>query len=271
MKRFKGWEYYEHIENEIISNEIYILLSLFGSENRYLIALEKFWFEKRDLAEFRTYIEDAFEKIEVEKKEEVDRDSLSCLLRLMAICDTFTDYSCIYDLTRELYEDTGETPVSPLTVYDYSFKQFIESVLQGFYTELSEITPPLKYKTLVEKIINEANILYETKEFNKLITKSYEINDLISDLLDLLEDDSDGERQFQEQAEVVLYNFAIYYSTKFYFGLLLRERIIYEEEKLKGITIENYKPLMDEDDLRLSEMKSMNEDSKEIFYKTLKN
>ncbi|QGS51639.1 hypothetical protein [Spiroplasma tabanidicola] len=269
--KYKEWEYYSHIPKDIISNEVYMLLSLFGSENRYLKLLEKRWFEKRDMIDFRDYMENAFEETEVTEKQEVDRDSLSCLLRLMAICDTFSDYEYIYDVSKKIYEDP-DIKDKDQRLYDYAFVELIVTLYDALVNEFKDLTIMTKYKPITEELINEIVKLSELLDDSKLVVKkTYLINDLISDLLDLLEDDSENKNEFEHSEEVVLYNFAIYYSTKFYFALLLREKIIAEEEKITNTIIEENKPLMEEDGMRMSETIMLNEDAKEIFYKTLKN
>ncbi|AOG60135.1 hypothetical protein SHELI_v1c01800 [Spiroplasma helicoides] len=268
--QIKEWEYYSHIPKDMISNEVYMLLSIFGAENKYLKLLEKRWFEKRDLEDFRQYMEEAFEQCEISNKTEVNRDSLSCLLRLMAICDTFSDYEYIYDVSSEIYL-SNKSKHNELRLYDYAFKQLINSTSYALLKEIAEINIISKYKSLKNEVVQEADKIVQNENLKSVIPMTYSLNDLLSDLLDLLEDDSDNQREFEVADEVFLYNFAIYYSTKFYFTLLLREKIILEEERINKITIEEYKPLIEEDDMRKSETIMLNDDSKEIFYKTLKN
>ncbi|QBQ07412.1 hypothetical protein SGLAD_v1c02130 [Spiroplasma gladiatoris] len=269
--KHKGWEYYSHIPRDIISNEVYMLLSLFGSENKYLKLLEKRWFEKKDTTDFREYMEIAFEQTEVSEKKEVDRDSLSCLLRLMAICDTFSDYEYIYDMSKKIYDDP-KIQDKDLRLYDYSFIELVVTIYDALVNEFNDLTVIAKYKPITKEIIDEVVKLSSfINDSKKVIQKTYLINDLISDLLDLLEDDSENKYEFEHSEEVILYNFAIYYSTKFYFALLLREKIIAEEEKITRTIIEENKPLIEEDGMRMSETVMLNEEAKEIFYKTLKN
>ncbi|QEH61519.1 hypothetical protein SCHIN_v1c03220 [Spiroplasma chinense] len=269
--KFKSWDHYGQIANEIITNEVFVLLSLFGQDNNYLKAIEKRWFDKRDLNDFRFYIEDAFDEIEVKKKPEVDRDSLSCLLRLMAICDTVVEYESLYDISKSYYDDISPKVVLDLRLYDYAFKQYLEGQSSSFLTECKEFQVNIRYKNVMEEIVYALNKLIESKDFNYIKRKAYEVNDLISEILDLLEDNSNSTSEYFEENEVVLYNFAIYYSTRFYFGLLLREKIITEEERVTNSIIEENKPLIEEDEMRISETKMMNEGSDEAFYKTLKN
>ncbi len=268
---YREWEYYSFIPYETINKEVFILLSLFGEDNKFLQAIQKNWFKYKDVAMFRNYIETAFEQIEVENKAEVDRDSLSCLLRMMSICDTFTDYEYIYGITRDYYIETKKNQQKELRLFDYSFKQYFDLLIKGFKEELKDIKVPSRYVTKTGEISRTMEGIKGIKDFKKVIKENYKINDLISDLLDDLEDDSDGNSEFESDHEVVLYNFAIYYSTKFYFGLLLREKIILVEEKNTNCIIEEYKPLIEEDDMRLTETQMLTDQSLEIFYKTLKN
>ncbi|AGR41879.1 hypothetical protein [Spiroplasma diminutum] len=267
----KEYEEFTFIQNDLISKEMFILYSIFGEESKFLQVIQQEWFETKEVEKFRDFIEIKFDEIEIKKKNQVDRDSLSCLLRMMSICDCFFEYEYIYDSARTLFINSNKETMSNLKVYDYAFKEFIESNYISFLEELKSLTISTKYNQIVNDIKKTINRVSEISEFSLIVKETYKINDLMSDLLDILEDDEDNSFEFSTDEEVVLYNFSIYHSTKIYFSLLLRENIILEEERISGKVIESYKPLIEEEDLRMSETKMISDQSKEIFYKTLKN
>ncbi|AGR40886.1 hypothetical protein [Spiroplasma taiwanense] len=267
----KEYENYSFMPYEMISKEIFILYSLFGDENKYLQSIQQDWFSKKDIHEFRKFIEESFEKNEIQAKTEVNRDSLSCLLRMMAMCDAFTDFEEIYNISYNLFVEKNKELLENLKLYDYAFKKYFDFLLGIFKEELEETLIPVKYKIVVEDIQKSILRLEELNEFNFIIKENYRLNDLISDLLDLLEETNDEVQEFETDNEVILYNFSIYYSTKFYFTLLFREKILLQIEKETNVIIENNKPLIEEEEMRLSETTLSSEQSKEIFYKILKN
>ncbi|WP_338985367.1 hypothetical protein [Spiroplasma endosymbiont of Diplazon laetatorius] len=267
----KEYEDYSFIQNDLISKEMFILYSIFGEESKFLKAIQQEWFESKDIEKFREFIEYKFEEIEIKQKPQVDRDSLSCLLRMMSICDSFYEYEFIYESTRVLFLDSKKETINNLKPYEYAFKEFIDLNYNSFIEELETLTISNKYLAIVNDIKKTINRIFEINDFGLVVKETYKVNDLMSDLLDILEDDEDNTFEFGTDAEVILYNFAIYHSTKIYFSLLLREYIILEEERIQGTVIEEFKPLIEEEELRMSETKIISDQSKEIFYKTLKN
>ncbi|AKX34524.1 hypothetical protein SLITO_v1c09130 [Spiroplasma litorale] len=267
----RDYDNYSFLPYEIINREILILFSLFGKDNKYLNDLQTEWFEKKDLDTFREYIETSFEKNEIHDDRVVNRDSLSCLLRLMAMCDCFYDYQSVYDSAFKFFMETKKQTMDHLHIYDFAFKEFAFSLLKGFEEAFVKIKIIKKYEVIIQEITNCLYKLKEDIQFNILIEEFYRLNDLISDLLDILEDDETDNTEFESDNEVILYNFAIYYSTKFYFSLLFRELIIQQEEKLTKKIIMQEKPLIMEEELRISETKMVSDLPEDIFYKTLKN
>ncbi|AUM62424.1 hypothetical protein [Spiroplasma monobiae] len=270
----KEWEYYSFIQKDLISKEVYMLFSTFGEDNKYLQTIQKQWFESKDIEEFRDQIEEKFEEIEVKVKPQVDRDNLSCLLRMMAICDTFFEYEYLYEASRETFLNSNKEKINSLNVYDYAFDDNLTFSLRSFIEDLEEINLPKKYSTVIEDIKKSISRVSELGDYNLRVKEAYKINDLMSDLLDVLEDFEDFEdnsTEFGTIDEVILYNFAIYQSTKMHFLILLREYIILEEEKSNNIILQKSKPLINEEELRLSETKVLSDKINEIYYKTLKN
>ncbi|AUB31236.1 hypothetical protein [Spiroplasma floricola] len=267
----KEYEEYTFIQNDLISKEMFILYSIFGENSKFLKAIQQEWFETKNIEKFREYIEYKFEEIEIKQKPQVDRDSLSCLLRMMSICDCFYEYEFIYDSTRTLFLESKKEMIDSLKTYEFAFKEFIDLNYNGFIEELDTLEIAKKYSPIVKDIRKVIHRISEINEYSLIIKETYKVNDLLSDLLDILEDDEDNSFEFGSDSEVILYNFAIYHSTKIYFSLLLREYIILEEERIENVVIEESKPLIQEEELRLAETKIISDQSKEIFYKTLKN
>ncbi|ASP28635.1 hypothetical protein SCORR_v1c08630 [Spiroplasma corruscae] len=267
----RDYDNYSFLPYEIINREILILFSLFGKENKYLNDIQNEWFEKKDLDSFRDFIEISFEKNEIQEDKIVNRDSLSCLLRLMAMCDCFYDYQSMYDATFKFFVDSKIQTMDQLQVYDFAFKEFAISLLKGFEEAFNKIRILKKYEVIIDEIGSALRQLKENVQFHIMIDEFYRLNDLISDLLDILEENDDGNSEFESDNEVILYNFAIYYSTKFYFSLLFRELIIQQEEKLTKKVIMHEKPLIMEEELRVNETKLVSDLPEDIFYRTLKN
>ncbi|QHX36423.1 hypothetical protein [Spiroplasma sp. BIUS-1] len=267
----KEYEEYSFIQNDLISKEMFILYSIFGEDSKFLKSIQNQWFENKDVEKFREYIEFKFDEIEVKQKPQVDRDSLSCLLRMMSICDCFYEYEFLYESTKELFIESKRETISNLKTYEYAFNEFFDLNHKAFLEELDTLRISPKYAQIVKDIKTTINRISEIDEYRLKLRESYKVNDLMSDLLDILEDDDDNSFEFGSDEEVILYNFSIYHSTKMYFSLLLREYIILEEERINDTTIDEFKPLIDEEELRMSETKMISDQSKEIFYKTLKN
>ncbi|WP_339021236.1 hypothetical protein [Spiroplasma endosymbiont of Atherix ibis] len=267
----KEYEEYTFIQNDLISKEMFILYSIFGEDSKFLKTIQQEWFETKDIEKFREYIEYKFEEIEIKQKPQVDRDSLSCLLRIMSICDCFYEYEFIYNSTRTLFLESKKEFMKNLKPYEYAFKEFIDLNYKGFIEELDSLEVTKKYFSIIKDIKKIIHRISEINEFSLIIKETYKVNDLLNDLLDILEEDEDNSFEFGSDSEVILYNFAIYHLTKVYFSLLLREYIILEEERIENIIIEEFKPLIEEEEFRLAETKIISDQSKEIFYKTLKN
>ncbi|AKU80190.1 hypothetical protein [Spiroplasma turonicum] len=267
----RDYDYYSFLPYNIINKEIIVLFSMFGQDNKYLKQVEYEWFGKKDLDSFREFIENSFDKTEVDKDKIVNRDSLSCLLRLMSMCDCFFDYQNMYDITRTLFIETNKQKIDNLEVYDYAFKEFAFSFLKDFDDEFNKLMVSPKYILVIKEIGDSLEKIKNNERFSCLIQEFYKLNDLISDLLDILELTEDDKSEFETKEEVVLYNFAIYYSTKFYFSLLFRELIIQQEEKLTNTIIMIEKPLVIEDELRFKESKLVSDLPEDLFYRALKN
>ncbi len=267
----KEYEEYSFIQSDLISKEIFILYSVFGEESKFLKVIQQEWFETKDIEKFRDFIEIKFEEIEVKQKNQVDRDSLSCLLRMISICDNFFEYEYLYDSSRILFLESKKEVMNNLKIYDYAFKELIDLNYKSFVEEIDTMKISHKYIIVTNEIKKIIHRCEEINDFYLVIKETYKINDLLSDLLDLLEEDEDNSLQFGTDEEVILYNFAIYHSTKIYFSLLLREYIVSEEERITNTIIEENKPLIEEEELRIAETKMLSDQTKEIFYKTLKN
>ncbi|ARU92120.1 hypothetical protein SCLARK_001652 [Spiroplasma clarkii] len=148
---------------------------------------------------------------------------------------------------------------------------FFKSVGVSFREEQKSLKIPQKYKTSINNILKTIGEYLPSKDFNLVIDHFYLINEMISDLLETLEEDPDNLGKFTSESEVLLYNLAISFSTTYYFGLLLYEKILAceEAEGYFGRIID--KPISEENDARVAEAQVVGSEGEDIYYKTLKN
>lgn len=269
--KYKDWDDYGQTLKEIMTNEIFIILSFFGGSSfKFLKDIQQEWFASRDLKEFKSFLDKVFND-DNNFEEETERDEITFSLRLSTLCDVFTNFESVYLNAITVWSKNKDSQIEQLDLLFICFQSFFKNIGRSLNEETKLLTIPAKYKVFLNNICKTIQEYLVSDDFNSILDHTYIVNEMISDLLEMLEEDPENSGKFSSESEVLLYNFSICYSTMFYFSILLFEKLIEIEEWESNTVRLADKPISEENESRMAEAQVVGSNGEEIFYKTLKN
>lgn len=274
MVKINDWEYYHNIMNELVSNEIFILVTSFGDENKYLDDIKKIWFNSKDLKDLKEFLSQLFESPKITNDNDSNDDELFCLIRFGSLLEAIEEIKNSYINFKKRLLSKQKNSLNQNDAITYIFKNYLKNISDNFFKESKEISLSRKNHRPFSKIIKSISAIINNKYDDHIIIEDYYfINDDIADLLELIAAnyDSNGMIKFESEEEVILYNFLIYYSSWYQSTLLIREKMIFQDEKSKELSKKTLTPILDEYEERLSEYKLMYDGYDDFLYKILKN